>query len=130
MSAAARPCARFRINSATQSTATWAWVAGLMGVSFLLTAYQAPVYAAVISVARPRMRAVGISILVFTTGILGQIMGPFLVGLLNDLLHPIYGDDAIRYSLLVISACGIGGAASFAAAGAYLEADTRRAAQA
>ncbi len=101
-----------------------------MGVSFLLTAYQAPVYAAVIAVARPRMRAVGISILVFTTGILGQIVGPFLVGLLNDLLNPTYGDDAIRYSLLVIAGCGVGGALSFTAAAHYLEADTRRAAQA
>jgi MFS family permease len=108
----------------------WAWVLGLMGVSFLLTAYQAPVYAAVISVARPRMRAVGISILVFTTGILGQIVGPFLVGLLNDLLNPAYGEDAIRYSLLVIAGCGVGGALSFAGAAYYLEGDSRRAAEA
>jgi MFS family permease len=108
----------------------WAWMAGLMGVSFLLSAYQAPIYAAVIMVARPRMRAVGISVLVFTTGILGQIMGPFLVGLLNDLMNPVFGEAAIRYSLLVIAACGVGGALSFAGAALFLDADARRAEEA
>lgn len=106
------------------------WVGGLMGVSFLLTAYQGPIYAAVINVAQTRMRAVAISILVFTTGLLGQMCGPFIVGLLNDQLHARYGDEAIRYSLLVIAACGLGGGLSFLGASRYLEADSRRAASA
>jgi MFS family permease len=108
---------------------TIGWIAGLMAISFLLTAYQGPAYAAVMNVSPPRMRAVAISILALTTGIIG-LLGPFLVGLLNDSLHATYGDVAIRYSLLVIGVCGAGGGLCFLAAARYLEADTLRASQA
>ena len=105
------------------------WIGGMLGLSFLLTAYQAPVYAAVMNVARPRMRAVGVSVLVLTTGILGQLLGPLVVGVLNDHLHATYGDAAIRYSMLVVGLCGLGGAVCLFAAGYFLEADGRRAAE-
>jgi MFS family permease len=112
------------------SDAPLGWVGGMIGASFLLTAYQAPVYAAVMGVARPRMRAVAISVLVLTTGILGQVLGPLLIGALNDGLRAQFGDAGIRYSLLVIAGCGVGGALSLLAAGLFLEADSRRAAEA
>ena len=102
------------------------WISGLMAVSFLLTAYQGPAYAAVINVSPPRMRAVAISILALTTGIIG-LLGPFLVGLMNDTLHPVYSEASIRYSLLVIGACGAAGGLCFLGAAHYLEADTARA---
>jgi MFS family permease len=107
-----------------------AWIGGLMLLSFLLTAYQGPIYAAAMNVARPRMRAVAISIIAFTTGILGQVVGPVLVGFLNDSLAPAYGDEAIRYSMLVIAGCGLLGGLSFVGAAWFLDADTRRAAEA
>ena len=105
------------------------WIGGLMAVSFLLTAYQGPAYAAVINVSPPRMRAVAISILALTTGIIG-LLGPFLVGLLNDAFHAQYGEATIRYSLLVIGGCGALGGLCFLGAAHYLEADTARASQA
>jgi MFS family permease len=105
------------------------WVSGLMAVSFLLTAYQGPAYLAVMNVAPPRMRAVAISIIALTTGLIG-LGGPFLIGLFNDLLHARLGDEAIRYSLLVIGGCGVGGGLCFLGAAHYLEADTARASEA
>jgi predicted MFS family arabinose efflux permease len=94
----------------------WVWMTGLMVTGLLATAYQGPIYAAVMSIAPPRMRAVAISILVFFTGLLGQVVGPLVVGMLNDALAAQHGDLAIRYSLLVVAACsGLAGIAFLAA---------------
>jgi len=98
------------------SDTPWVWIAGLGITGLLTTAYQGPVYAAIVTIAPPRMRAVAISVLVFFTGLAGQICGPLVVGALNDLLTPQYGDHAIRYSLLVVAACSLGAALSFFAA--------------
>lgn len=85
---------------------SWAvWVSGLAVVFALQAAYQGPIYAAVISMAPEGVRAVSISILVLFTGLVGQIFGPLVVGILNDALAPAYGELAIRYSLLVVAGC-------------------------
>ena len=34
-----------------------------------------------------------------TSGLIGQGMGPALVGLLSDALEPRYGEDALRFAL-------------------------------
>ncbi|MDB5683319.1 MAG: major facilitator superfamily protein [Sphingomonas bacterium] len=95
------------------SDTTWVWVAGLGITGLLTTAYQGPIYAAVVNIAPPRMRAVAISVLVFFTGLAGQVCGPLIVGVLNDALEPTYGDHAIRYSLLVVAGCSFFAAVAF-----------------
>jgi MFS family permease len=82
-----------------------AWMIGFAGTSFFALAHQAPVFAAAMSIARVRMRAVAISILVLVSGLLGQIAGPLLVGMLDDHLHASLGDSAVRYSLLLVAIC-------------------------
>jgi MFS family permease len=59
------------------------------------------------------MRAVAVAVVVLCTGLLGQVLGPLLVGILNDALAPIHGEAAIRYSLLVVAACMVLGAGCF-----------------
>ena len=110
----------------TLSDSALGWVGGLMGMSFLLTAYQGPAYAAVINVAPTRMRAVAISILALATGLIG-LLGPLLVGVLNDRLHAGLGDAAIRYSMLVVGASGALGGLCFLGAARFLDADVERA---
>ena len=91
-------------------------MAGLGIVFALQAAYQGPTFAAVISMVPARMRAVSVAIVVLFTGLVGQIFGPLVVGMLNDALAPSYGDGAIRYSLLVIAACtALGGLCFFIA---------------
>jgi MFS family permease len=98
------------------SDTRWVWMAGLGITGLLTTAYQGPVYAAIVTLAPPRMRAVAVSVLVLFTGLAGQVCGPLIVGVLNDALHATYGDDAIRYSLLVVAACSLFAAIAFYAA--------------
>jgi MFS family permease len=88
------------------------WIAGLALTSLLSLVHQAPVFAAAMSVAQSRMRAVASSVIVFCAAVIGQILGPLLIGALDDRLTPGFGKEAIRYSLLVVAVCSV--AAGFA----------------
>ncbi len=93
-----------------------AWMIGFALTSFFALAHQAPVFAAAMSVARTRMRAVAISMLVLVSSLIGQVAGPLLVGMLDDRLHAALGDFAVRYSLLFVAfSMAAAGVAFFAA---------------
>jgi MFS family permease len=66
-----------------------------------------PVYALCQDVARPHMRAVSIALFLLCVNLVGQIIGPLVVGSLNDVLKPAYGDLAIRYSMLFGAFCAL-----------------------
>ncbi len=108
---------------------TWLWVTGLVGSSLFGIMSQPAVYAALMAVAKPRMRALSVSINLLFATVAGQVFGPSLIGRLNDALAPRFGDMAIRYSMSVVILCSILGGLCFAAAGWFVERDMRRAAQ-
>ena len=89
------------------------WIAGLALTSLLTLVHQGPIFAAAMSVARPRMRAVASSVIVFSAAVIGQIAGPLLIGALNDRLTTSFGSGAIRYSLLVVALCSLGAGIAF-----------------
>ncbi len=103
------------------------WMTGFALTSLFTLLHQAPIFAVAMSVAKVRMRAMAISILVLFASFLGQVIGPFLVGFLNDQLAARLGDLAVRYSLLVIAFCAVGAGLCFWAAIRYFESDSRRA---
>jgi len=106
----------------------WLWMLGFGLTSFFTLLHQGPIYAATMDVARVRMRALAISIVLFCAALLGQVVGPLAVGALNDALHATLGDDAIRYSLLIIAVTPVlAGLCFWAAASSYV-ADQERAA--
>jgi MFS family permease len=89
------------------------WIAGLALTSLLTLVHQGPIFAAAMSVAQPRMRAVASSVIVFSAAVIGQIVGPLLVGALNDRLTASFGGSAIRYSLLVVALCSLAAGVAF-----------------
>jgi MFS family permease len=107
-----------------------AWMTGFALTSLLTLVHQAPVFAVAMSVSKVRMRAVAVSMMVLVASLLGQIIGPLLVGMLDDRLHAVFGDSAVRYSLLLVAACAVAGGLAFAAAVRFFERDRRRAAAA
>lgn len=107
-----------------------AWMTGFALTSLLALAHQAPVFAVAMSVAKVRMRAVAVSMMVLVASLLGQVLGPLLVGILNDRLHASLGDSAVRYSLLLVAVCAVAAAAAFAGAVRFVEHDRLRAAAA
>ena len=106
------------------------WIAAMIGASLFSIMHQGPIYAAYVSVARPKMRAVSVSVALLGATVVGQFGGPILIGRLNDMLAASYGQGAIRYSMLVVAGCSVLGGLCFLAASRFLVADTRRAAEA
>jgi MFS family permease len=99
--------------------APWLWILGLALTSFFTLIHQGPIYAATMDIARLGMRATAIAILIFFASLVGQIVGPAAVGVLNDALHAL-GPEAIRYSLLIIAVTPIlAGLCFWAAASSY-----------
>jgi MFS family permease len=101
------------------------WIAGLGITAALYAAFQGPIFAATMALAPDRMKTVSVAINIFFTGLVGQVLGPLIVGALNDYLAPVYGDHAIRYSMLAVAACSLLGGLCFLWAGrlAMKEAD-------
>ncbi|MFD1625964.1 spinster family MFS transporter [Azospirillum griseum] len=82
-----------------------------------------PTAAAVQSTAKTRMRALGGAIALALSNLFGWGLGPLVVGVLNDALHPTFGDQAIRYAMLVGAVSMIGGAVIYSLAARSIRAD-------
>lgn len=67
--------------------------------------YQATTFAQTQTLVGLNMRSVASAILLFTLNIIGLALGPSAVGILSDMLAPTYGDDALRWALMI---CGFG----------------------
>ena len=80
----------------------WLWMVGLVTSSLFGIMNQPAVYAALMTVAKPRMRTTAVSINLLGATFIGQLIGSILIGAVSDALKPAYGDLAIRYSLVVL----------------------------
>ena len=105
------------------------WIVAMLASSLVSIMHQPAAYSALIAIARPRMRSTSIALNLLTTTVVGQILGPILIGAANDWLHARYGDIAIRYSLLIAIACCALGAFAYFMSGFFLERDAARAAR-
>jgi predicted MFS family arabinose efflux permease len=92
--------------------------------------YQAPTFAVTQSLATPKMRATAAAVLLFVINIVGLALGPAVTGAISDALAPRYGDDSLRYALLIVSSLFLWSALHFYLAGRTLEADVARVAEA
>ena len=76
-------------------------------VNILSTLYLGPCLAISHSLVPPTMRALTSATLFFVLNIIGLGLGPFLTGLGSDLLQPAYGDQNLRYSMLITAQVGL-----------------------
>lgn len=104
------------------------WFVALGVASFFSFSSQGAVFAACLAVARLRMRAVATAIVVLFSGLVGQIVGPLAIGVINDALTPSLGDEAIRYSLLLLLVGLVCGAVAYFVGGNSYVRDVERAA--
>ena len=88
--------------------------------------YQATTFAQTQSLVQLRMRAVAAAILLFILNMIGLGLGPQVVGVLSDMLKPDYGDDSLRYALLICGFVNIWAAFHYYLAGRHLVADLKR----
>lgn len=98
--------------------------------ALLHAAYTGPSYALAQGLAKLRMRALASAAMLFVVNLIGLGLGPQLIGILNDLMAPRLGDEAVRYSLLIVGVTSNLWAATHSVLGARcLERDLARAAR-
>jgi len=68
--------------------------------SFVTGSSIGPGMASVQTVAEPRQRATAVAFVMFTSALLGQGLGPFLIGYGSDVLTPSLGVDGLRWSMV------------------------------
>ena len=68
-----------------------------------IAAVGGPLFAATQTLVPPRMRAMSIAIVLFSSNLIGLGFGPLAVGALSDALRPALGEESLRYALLVIT---------------------------
>ena len=81
-----------------------------LGPSFAMIQPRAPV----------QMRALCSAIMLFILNIIGLGFGPQAVGLLSDALAPAYGQESLRYALLLLSFISVWGGVHYYLAGKHL----------
>ena len=106
------------------------WISSYALAALFSIMHQGPIYAVYVSVAQARSRAIAVSVALLGATVVGQFGGPILIGWLNDQMHARFGDEAIRYSMLVVMACAFVAGLCYLVASRYIVADTRRAAEA
>jgi predicted MFS family arabinose efflux permease len=81
----------------------------VISISFYMVAaitgslVNAPLFGMIQSVVAPRARALASAITMFAASVVGLGAGPFAVGVLSDLFAPRFGDQSLRYALLVMA---------------------------
>lgn len=106
-------------------TASWSLV------SFVIPAavgslYLGPSLAMVQGLVPLRMRTVASAILLFVINIIGLGIGPQTVGIVSDALEPRFGQESLRYALLVVGLVNAWSALHFYLAGRTLPEDLAR----
>jgi predicted MFS family arabinose efflux permease len=104
------------------------WVFAAFAVPTIFTNfYLATTFAQVQGLVGLRMRAVASALLLFLLNIIGLGLGPMFTGILSDLLRESFGNDSLRYSLLLVSGVIFPWSAwHFYVAGRHIEADLAR----
>lgn len=84
--------------------------------NLLMTGWLPPIYAVALTLAPARMRAMVVAIVASCLTLSGG-MGPLVVGMLNDRFLPRFGEEGVRYSLLIsFSGLVVGGVSAFVVA--------------
>ena len=69
----------------------------------MVNAYIGPVYAMTQNLAPVRMRAMAAALLFLVINFIGLAIGPQAIGITSDLLAPAFGQESLRYALLLTS---------------------------
>lgn len=92
--------------------------------------YLAPVLSQVQSLVSLRMRAMASALALLIINVIGLALGPLLTGLISDLLEPRFGEESMRYSLLLVTSTVLPWAAwHYVRAGRTIDSDLALAAE-
>ncbi len=98
-------------------------IAVLIAPSLLNSLWLGPAFGTIQNLAPMRMRALASAILLFILNIIGLGLGPFLVGVLSDLLSGPFGIDSLRYAILIATVAYLWAGTHFLLAGKTIRRD-------
>jgi predicted MFS family arabinose efflux permease len=99
----------------------------LVFVNIATTLYLGPSIAMSHALVPPAMRAVASAVLFFVLNIIGLGLGPLLTGVLSDLLRESFGDQSLRYAMVVTATVGFAAMLMFYLGARHLPADLQKA---
>ena len=70
---------------------------------FLSSLTTATIFSAMQSLVAARMRSVAVAVVFLLANLIGAGFGPLLAGVLSDLLRPMFGQESLRYALVLLS---------------------------
>ena len=71
-------------------------------MNFLLSSGLGPCVALAVSLVGPTRRGVTSTVMLIVQNLLAFALGPLLIGIASDALHPAYGEEALRYALAMM----------------------------
>jgi MFS transporter, Spinster family, sphingosine-1-phosphate transporter len=98
-------------------------IAILVAPSLLNSLWLGPAFGTIQNLAPMRMRALASAVMLFVLNIIGLGLGPFLVGVLSDLLSGTFGQDSLRYAILIATFAYFWAGAHFLLAGRTIRQD-------
>jgi len=76
---------------------------GLTGIGAAAGAMiTGPLFATIQTLVPERMRATSIALIYLFSNLIGMGLGPLLAGILSDVLRPVFAQESLRYSLLLL----------------------------
>jgi MFS transporter, Spinster family, sphingosine-1-phosphate transporter len=75
----------------------------IMGFATIIgAAGTGPLFATIQTLVPERMRAIAVATIFMFANLIGTGLGPLVAGALSDALHPILGEQSLRYALLIL----------------------------
>lgn len=96
--------------------------------SLLNSLWLGPAFGTIQNLAPTRMRALASAMMLFILNIIGLGLGPFLVGVLSDLLVPVFAEQSLRFAILITTAAYFWAGAHFLLAAKTIQQDLQAAA--
>ncbi len=92
--------------------------------------FNAPTFALLQRLVQPGIRATAFAMVMLLANLIGMGLGPQVVGVLSDWMRPRFGNESLRYAMLVTSFLALWAAYHFWKVGRTVAADLRAAANA
>lgn len=99
------------IHTIAYNAPTFHWAIVLLIVpSIAAGVWYPPIFAALHNSVPIRARAISVAMMKFVTAIVGLGLGPAMVGVLSDLLQPVFGSDSLRIAVIGMANLSVMGA--------------------
>lgn len=94
--------------------------------AFMYSCIFGPIFAMIQEIVAPDMRAMSVAILLLFANLVGMGLGPVIVGVVSDVLTPVFSSEALRYALLMWTPGYLWAIFHLIRAGRYVQAEIAR----